>query len=167
MSKAQSMLTLFKREAAGTRKTLERVPFEKADWAPHEKSMAMGRLASHITEMQAWGVSILRDDEFDMAPPGGEPHNSPIYASTEDVLAAFDKEVSTIEAALPGITDEAWEEHWSLKRGGEEILGGGRGAFFASLVINHVIHHRGQLTVYLRLCDVPVPGLYGPSADEK
>ncbi len=167
MSMAEAMLEQFKKEAAGTRKALERVPFDKADWAPHEKSMTLGRLAGHIAEMQAWGVSILTSDEFDMAPPDGEPYKSPVHESTDDVLAAFDQGAAAIEAALPGVSDEAWVEHWSLKSGGEELIGGPRGEFFAMLVINHVIHHRGQLTVYLRLCDVAVPGMYGPSADEK
>ena len=167
MSKAQVMLEQFEQEAAGTRKALERVPFDKADWAPHEKSMTLGRLAGHIAEMGAWGASILTSDEFDMAPADGEPYKSPVHESTDDILATFDQGVSAVEAALPGVTDEAWAEHWSLKSGGEELLGGPRGALFGNLVINHVIHHRGQLTVYLRLCDVPVPGMYGPSADEK
>jgi uncharacterized damage-inducible protein DinB len=123
MSKAQGMLKLYKREAVGTRKALERVPFDKAEWAPHEK--------------------------------------------TDDLLATFDQGVSAIEAALADVTDEAWTEHWSLKSGGTEVAGGRRGAFFGSLVLNHVIHHRGQLTVYLRLLDIPVPALYGPSADEQ
>jgi len=166
MSKAQGILKLFTREAAGTRRALERVPFDKAEWAPHEKSMTLGRLAGHIAEMQTWGVSILTSDEFDMA-PGGEAYASPVFESLDDLLATFDEGVSAIEAALPGVTDEAWMEHWSLKSGGEEVFGAPRGGFFSSMVINHVIHHRGQLTVYLRLCDVPVPGIYGPSADEQ
>ncbi len=166
MSMAQTMLEQFKQEAAGTRKALERVPFEKAEWAPHEKSMTLGRLAGHIAEMPAWGVSILTTDEFDMAPPDGEPYKSPVHESIDDVLATFDQGVSAVEAALPGVTDEAWAEHWSLKSGGEEVMGGPRGELFRNMVTNHIIHHRGQLTVYLRLCDVPVPGMYGPSADE-
>ena len=167
MSMAQGMLAQYKQEAAGTRKMLERVPFEKADWAPHEKSMALGRLAAHIAEMQAWGASILTDDEFDMAPTDGEPYKSPVFESTEQLLAAFDEGAAAIEAALPDVSDEALMEHWSLKSGGEEIFGGPRGQFFGMLTINHIIHHRGQLSVYLRLCDVAVPGMYGPSADEK
>ena len=167
MSMAQVMLEQFKQEASGTRKALERVPFDKAEWAPHEKSMTLGRLAGHIAEMPSWGASILTSDEFDMAPPDGEPYKSQVHESTDDVLATFDQGVSAVEAALPGVTDEAWADHWSLKSGGEEVLGGPRGALFGNLVINHTIHHRGQLTVYLRLCDVPVPGMYGPSADEQ
>lgn len=167
MSMAQAMLAQFKQEAGGTRKMLERVPFEKADWAPHEKSMALGRLAAHIAEMQGWGASILTSDEFDMAPPDGEAYKAQVFESTDELLAAFDEGVAAIEAALPDVSDEAWMEHWSLKSGGEEVFGGPRGPIFGTLTINHVIHHRGQLSVYLRLCDVPVPGVYGPSADEK
>ena len=91
MSMAQAMLEQYKQEAAGTRKALERVPFDKAEWAPHEKSMTLGRLAGHIVEMQAWGASILTSDEFDMAPADGEPYESPVFESTDDVLAGFDK----------------------------------------------------------------------------
>ncbi len=167
MSMAQAMLEQFKKEAAGTRRMLERVPFDKAEWAPHEKSMTLGRLAGHIAEMPGWGASILTTDEFDMAPPDGEPYTPPVHESIDDVLATFDQGVSAIEAALPGVADEAFGEHWSLKSGGEEVMGGPRGALFGNMVTNHIIHHRGQLTVYLRLCDVPVPGMYGPSADEK
>ena len=167
MSTTQAILEHFTTVMAGTRKALERVPFEKAEWAPHEKSMTLGRLAGHIAEMPGWGVSILKTDEFDMAPVDGESYKAPVHESIDDVLATFDRGVSAVEAALPGVADEAWAEHWSLKSGGEEIMGGPRGALFGNMVTNHVIHHRGQLTVYLRLCDVPVPGMYGPSADEQ
>ena len=167
MSKAQEMLDQFTREAAGTRKALERVPFEKAEWAPHEKSMTLGRLAGHLAEAPSWGVSILTTEGLDMAPAGGEGgYTPPVFESLDDILGAFDQGVSEIEAALPDLTDEALAEHWSLKSGGEEIMGGPRGGFFANMVTSHIIHHRGQLSVYLRLCDVPVPGMYGPSADE-
>ena len=166
MSIAQAMLEQFKQESAGTRKALECVPFDKAEWAPHEKSMTLGRLAGHIAEMPGWGASILTTDEFDMAPADGEAYTPPIHESTDDVLATFDQGVSAIEAALPDVTDEAFGKHWSLKSGGEEVMGGPRGALFGNMVTNHIIHHRGQLSVYLRLCDVPVPGMYGPSADE-
>ena len=167
MSTAQTMLEDFQTVMAGTRKALERVPFEKADWAPHEKSMTLGRLAGHIAEAPGWGLSILTTDELDMAPADGGGYTPPVFESIDDVLATFDRGVSAVEAALPDLTDEALAEYWSLKSGGEEIFGGPRGTFFGNMVTNHVIHHRGQLTVYLRLCDVPVPGMYGPSADEK
>jgi len=166
MSMAEMMSEHFTTVMTGTRKALERVPFDKAEWAPHEKSMTLGRLAGHIAEAPGWGLSILTSDGMDMSPSEGGGYTPPVFESTDDVLAAFDKAVSAVEATLPGMTDEALAEHWSLKSGGEEIMGGPRGAFFGNMVTNHVIHHRGQLTVYLRLCDVPVPGMYGPSADE-
>ncbi len=167
MSMAKAMLEQFKQEATGTRKALERVPFDKAEWTPHEKSMTLGRLAGHIAEAPGWGLSILTTDELDMAPADRGGYTPPVFESIDDVLATFDRGVSAVEAALPDLTDEALAEYWSLKSGGEEIFGGPRGTFFGNMVTNHVIHHRGQLTVYLRLCDVPVPGMYGPSADEK
>ena len=168
MSMAETMLAQFKREATGTRKALERVPFEKADWAPHEKSMTLGRLAGHLAEAPSWGVSILTSEELDMSPAGGEGgYKPPVFESLDDILAAFDRGVADIETALPGLSDEALAQHWSLKSGGEEIMGGPRGVFFQNMVTSHIIHHRGQLSVYLRLCDVPVPGMYGPSADER
>ena len=167
MSMAKAMLEQFKREMAGTRKALERVPFDKAEWAPHEKSMTLGRLAGHLAEAPSWGVSILTTEELDIAPAGGNSYKPPVFESLDDILATFDQGVLAVEAALPDVTDEALTEHWSLKSGGKEILGGPRGALFGNMVTSHVIHHRGQLTVYLRLCDVPVPGMYGPSADEK
>ena len=164
---AEMMLEHFTTVMAGTRKALERVPFDKAEWAPHEKSMTLGRLAGHLAEAPSWGVSILTSEELDMSPEGGEGYKPPVFESLDDIVAAFDQGVANIETALPGLPDEALAQHWSLKSGGEEIMGGPRGVFFQNMVTSHIIHHRGQLSVYLRLCDVPVPGMYGPSADER
>ncbi|GMR13095.1 MAG: hypothetical protein BMS9Abin29_1294 [Gemmatimonadota bacterium] len=164
---AQALMAQFEQEMAGTRRALERVPFDKADWAPHEKSMTMSKLACHIAEMPGWGVSILESDEYDMNPPGGEPYAPPEVESTEELLAMFDSGVAAAKAKLPTISDEAMMSHWALLSGGQEIHGGPRGAVFNNMIIGHVIHHRGQLTVYLRLNGVPVPALYGPSADEQ
>ncbi len=167
MSMAETLFAQFKQEMAGTRTTLERVPFEKAEWAPHEKSMSVGRLAGHISEMTGWGAAVLTTEEFDMNPVDGEGHKPFEPQSLEDILSTFDGGVSAIEAALPGMSDEALGVHWSLKSGGEEIMGAPRGAFFRDVVTSHVIHHRAQLGVYLRLLGIPVPGMYGPSADEQ
>ena len=164
---ARGLMAQFEHETAGTRRALERVPFDKADWAPHEKSMTLGRLACHIAEMQGWGASILETEEFDMNPPGGEPYTSPEIKSTEELLALFDSGVVATKAKLPTMSDEAMMTNWRLLSGGEEMFGGPRGPIFRSMIISHVIHHRGQLTVYLRLNGVPVPALYGPSADEQ
>ena len=165
-SQAEALLAQFKQEMAATRTTLERVPFEKADWAPHEKSMTLGRLAGHIAEMPGWGAGVLTTEEFDMNPVDGEGYQAPELKSLDDLLAAFDAGVSSAEAALPGMSDEALAVHWSLKSGGEEVMGAPRGAFFRDIITSHVIHHRAQLGVYFRLLDIPVPGPYGPSADE-
>ncbi len=164
---AQALMAAFEQEMVGTRRALERVPFDKADWAPHEKSMTLGRLAAHIAETAGWGLSVLASDEYDMNPPGGEPYTSAEVKSTEELLAMFDSGVAAAKAKLPTMSDEAMMANWRLLSGGEEVFGGPRGPVFNNMIINHVIHHRGQLTVYLRLNDVPVPALYGPSADEQ
>lgn len=164
---AQALMAQFEQEIAGTRRALERVPFDKADWAPHEKSMTLGRLAGHIAEMPGWGTSILGSDEFDMNPPGGEPYKPAEVESTEELLAMFDSGVASAKAKLPTMSDEAMMSNWRLLSGGEEVVGGPRGPLFNNMIIGHMIHHRGQLTVYLRLNGVPVPALYGPSADEQ
>lgn len=165
-SQAEWLLAQFKQEMAATRTTLERVPFAKADWAPHEKSMTLGRLASHIAEMPGWGAGVLTTEEYDMNPAEGEAYTAPEMNSVDDLLAAFDAGVASAEAALPGMSDEALAVHWSLKSGGKEVMGAPRGNFFRDVITSHLIHHRAQLGVYLRLLDVPVPGPYGPSADE-
>ena len=164
---AQALMAQFEQEMAGTRRALERVPFDKADWAPHEKSMTLGRLAGHIAEMAGWGLSVLASDEYDMNPPGGEPYTPAVVNSTEELLAMFDSGVTAVKAKLPTLSDEAMMSNWRLLSGGEEVFGGPRGPVFDNMIIRHTIHHRGQLTVYLRLNDVPVPALYGPSADEQ
>ena len=166
MSMAETLFAQFKQEMAGARTTLERVPFDKAEWAPHEKSMTLGRLAGHIAEMTGWGASVLTTEEYDMNPVDGEGYQPSEPQSLDDILSTFDAGVSAIEGVLPGMSDEALGVHWSLKSGGEEIMGAPRGKFFRDVVTSHVIHHRAQLGVYLRLLDVPVPGMYGPSADE-
>lgn len=167
MSMAQVLAAQFEAEMALTRKALERVPFDKADWAPHEKSMTMSRLAGHIAEMPGWGASMLDSEEFNMNPPGGEPYEPTTVTSSEQLLTMFDAGVEAANAKLPDLSDEAMMATWTLKSGEDEIVSGPRGAIFGNMIINHVIHHRGQLTVYLRLCDVAVPAIYGPSADEQ
>ena len=164
---ARGLLSQFEQEMASTRRALERVPFDDPDWAPHEKSMTLGRLAGHIAEMPGWGAGMLESDEFDMHPPGGEPYAHPEVNSTEELLAVFDAGVEATKAKLPSMSDEAMMATWRLLNGGEEVFGGPRGPVFTGMILSHVIHHRGQLTVYLRLNGVPVPAIYGPSADEQ
>lgn len=163
---AEVLLPELDQEMAGTRRTLERVPMDRVDWRPHEKSMAMGYLAGHIAELPKWAVLGLKEDSFDLAPPDGEPYRSPEHESVESLLADFDANLSEARVAISAAPDEAFGEEWTLLRGGETLFTMPRLSVVRTFVLNHMVHHRGQLTVYLRLNGVPVPGLYGPSADE-
>lgn len=165
MGISASMLPEFDHEMANTRKTLDRIPDNKFGWKPHDKSSSLGALASHLSNLVAWTNTAIDLDEFDMA-PGGVPMKSPEYHSREEVLNAFDKNVSTARAAIEGATDERMFGLWALLAGGNQVLAMPRVAVLRSFVLNHMIHHRAQLGVYLRLNDIPVPSIYGPSADE-
>jgi uncharacterized damage-inducible protein DinB len=127
----------------------------------------MGSLATHIANMTGWAVDVIEKDSFDIAPPGAPPYKEEPAASRQELLALFDKSTTAARAALAGATDEGLAQTWSLLAGGQTILSMPRIACIRSFVMNHTIHHRAQLTVYLRLNDVPVPALYGPSADEQ
>jgi uncharacterized damage-inducible protein DinB len=162
----QALLPEFDQEMANTRKTLERVPFEKFTWKPHEKSMPMGRLAVHLAEMPGWSVETINKESLDVAPPGGPQYQPPEIKSREDLVALFDKNVAAGRVAIAGASDDELMKNWSLLAGGKTIFTMPRIAVLRSMVMNHIIHHRAQLGVYLRLNDVPVPGHYGPSADE-
>jgi uncharacterized damage-inducible protein DinB len=163
---SEMILPEFEQEMANTRKTLERVPDEKFDWKPHEKSFSLGGLATHLANIPSWTVNAFEKDELDIAPPGAPPFRMEQAKSTADLLAAFDKNVAEARAALTGASDELWFGNWSLLRGGNIIMTLPRAAVMRGFVMSHLIHHRAQLGVYLRLLDVPVPAIYGPSADE-
>lgn len=152
----------FTHEASQTRKVLERVPMDKLDFKPHEKSMTLQKLTAHVSDLAAWTGMVLSAPELDLA--GG--YVTPPFASPEELLAIFDKNVSATNAALQAATDEGLGEMWTLRAGSHVILTMPKGQCVRSLCFNHTIHHRGQLSVYLRLVGVPVPGMYGPSADE-
>ena len=166
MSIAQSLLPEFDQEMAGTRKTLERVLDDKLDWRPHEKSMTMGGLATHIANMLNWATITLTKDSFDFQPEGSEPYRETQVKSRAELLAKFDQGLTAARAALAATTDEAMMEKWSLLKGGNAVFTMPRIACLRGLILNHLIHHRAQLGVYLRMNDVSVPALYGPSADE-
>ncbi len=156
----------FDREMATTRKMLERVPFEKFDWAPHAKSMPLGRLAKHIAALPGMAAIILGTESHSFGGPG-----KPLeIASAADLVAHFDAKAKEARAALEGTTDEHLAEHWEMtfKSGDVErkTFEGPRALAFRALFIDHLIHHRAQLGVYLRLNDIAIPGSYGPSADE-
>ncbi len=161
MSISAALLPEFDQEMATTRKTLERVPNDKLAWKPHTKSMTLGRLASHIAEMPSWANVGLSMDVMDMA--NYKPWEG---ASREEILAVFDKNVAEARAAIAAASDEKYMSNWSLAMGGKTIMTMPKIAVVRSFMLNHVIHHRGQFSVYLRLNDIAVPSIYGPSADE-
>ena len=163
---SDALLPEFDQEMAGARRTLERVPADKLDWRPHEKSMTMIHLAGHLGFIPSWASMTLAEDQVDLA-PGGEPTTPPPPpASVEELLANFDKNVADARAAIAAASDSDLTKPWTLLRNGETIMTMPKVAVLRSWVMNHLIHHRAQLGVYLRLNDVPVPAMYGSSADE-
>jgi uncharacterized damage-inducible protein DinB len=165
MSIAQSMLPEFDHEMANTRKTLERVPTDKFAWKPHEKSMSMGTLATHVANLISWTNVSIDLEVLDMA-PGGVQMKTPECHTTEELLTMFDENLAKARKTLAGTSDEHLFKNWSLEQNGQHILTMPRVAVLRSFVMNHLIHHRAQLGVYLRLNDIAVPSIYGPSADE-
>jgi len=166
MGMSDMMIGEFDHEMANTRKTLERVPEDKFDWKPHEKSTSLGGLGTHLANIPSWTVNTFTQDELDIAPPGASPFRLEQAKSQAALLEAFDKNVAEGRAALLKASDESWGQEWSLLSGGNRIFSLPRAAVMRSFVMSHMIHHRAQLGVYLRLLDVPVPAIYGPSADE-
>lgn len=150
-------------EAKTARACLERVPADKFDWKPHEKSMEMGRLASHISEMFQWTGSTLDHDVLDFAKMDYKPFEP---KTTDDLLEHFDKGVAEAIGALKNAQDEAFMKDWTMRNGEQVYFTMPKAAVMRTFVLSHIIHHRGQLSVYLRLNDIPVPSIYGPSADE-
>jgi uncharacterized damage-inducible protein DinB len=159
-------LAELEREVAPTRKMLERVPLDRADWKPHEKSMALNGLATHVANLPSWTALTLDQDELDIAPVGQPPYRMEPFTSTRDLLAAFDKNVEDARKSLEASTDERLEEDWTLLAGGHKIFTDSKKMVLRQYVFNHIAHHRAQLGVYLRLNGIPVPATYGPSADE-
>jgi len=162
MSISQNLLPEYDQEMTNTRKLLERVPDDKLNYQPHPKSMTLGRLATHIAELPGWGKQTLESEVLEME-PGFKPH---IAASREELLGMFDKSAAEARAAIAAASDEDWHKIWSFKVAGQTIISLPRTAVVRSMVMNHLIHHRAQLGVFLRLNDVEIPGMYGPSADE-
>ena len=166
MSLSDALLPEFDHEMANTRKSLERVPEDKLDWKPHTKSMTLGHLAGHLAEIPTWGATTVNEGSFDIAPPDGPAHEPFKAKSVAEALERFDKNVADARAAIEGASDETLLRPWSLLHGGNTVFTLPRIAVLRSFVMSHSIHHRAQLGVYLRLNDVPVPSIYGPSADE-
>jgi len=163
MSFSDHFLPEFDQEMANTRKILAVVPEALFTWKPHEKSMKLGRLASHVAEMPNWAETTINTDQLVV-----EPHFKPFNAGASDeLLECFDKYVLAGRAAIAGATDDHLAKTWSLVFGGRTLMSMPRTLVLRNMVMNHMIHHRGQLSVYLRLNNVAVPGMYGASADEK
>ena len=162
MAIVDALMPEFDHEMASTRKVLERVPEDRFDWKPHQKSFSLGELATHVATLPTWGTETLLRSEIDV---GSNPRAAAIV-SKSTMLATFDRNVADARAALAGKTDAELAAMWSLKRNGKTVFSMPKTAVLRSFVLNHLVHHRAQLTVYLRLLDVPVPSLYGPSADE-
>jgi uncharacterized damage-inducible protein DinB len=162
MSLSESLLPEFDLEAANTRRTLERVPDDKLGWRPHPKSGTLGWLAGHVGNLPSWAAIAIGQDVLELDPD----YKQEAPASRQEILAAFDKNVAAARAAIAGASDEKLLSNWTLRVAGRDAFTMPKVAVLRSFVMNHLIHHRAQLTVYLRLLDVPVPALYGPSADE-
>lgn len=166
MSMNQALLPEFDQEIANTQKTLERVPEEKLDWKPHTKSGTMGWLAGHVANLPSWAAIVINQDSLDLAPGGAPPPALPAPSSRRELLESFEKNAALGRAAIAGASDEHLLKPWTLLKAGATVMTLPRIAVVRSFVMNHLIHHRAQLGVYLRMNDIPVPALYGPSADE-
>lgn len=159
---AENLLPEFEFEMALTRKVLEKVDWTKKDWKPHDKSMSFGELAAHLGEVTNWCIDTLTKPEVDMAKT---PYAKPNFNTLEDLLSAFDRGVEECKKVLLATKDSAFDEIWKLKAGEQVFISMPRIAVYRGFIIKHMVHHRGQMTVYLRLNDIAVPSVYGPSAD--
>jgi uncharacterized damage-inducible protein DinB len=162
MAIKDALLADYDHEMGTTRRLLERLPDDKLAWKPHEKSMSLGGLATHLSRIASWGATILNDPFFDLAET---PQAGSELTSRAAILASFDDARARTRAWMDKIDGE-YNALWTLKRGGQQLFSVPRVSAFRSFVLHHIIHHRGQLSVYLRLNDVPIPAIYGPSADE-
>jgi len=162
MALKDTLLAEFDHEMGTTRRLLERIPDGKFGWKPHDRSRSLGELATHLSNLPNWGTTILNDLAYDLV---AGPPNAADAATRADVLSHFDSATSRTRAALDK-TDAELGAQWKLKRGDQELFSLPRAVAFRMFVLYHLVHHRGQLSVYLRLNDVPVPAMYGPTADE-
>jgi len=166
MSYAESLLPEFDQEMANTRKVLERIPDDKLDWKPHPKSNTIGWNANHIADIPNWTVLALTRPSLDIAPVDGPKYEFPSLRSRQSILDLFDRNVAAARQAISEVKDEDLGCIWELSQAGQVFLTMPRPAVVRGFVLNHLIHHRAHLCVYLRLNDIPVPGMYGPSGDD-
>lgn len=167
MAIRDAFLPEFDHEMAVTRKTLERVPEGNPDWKPHDKSMTIGRLAGHLAELNSLVPIAMERELLDFRAPGAPPRQPNIMSSRAKLLEDFDKNVAAARAAIAQASDDQLMKVFTLQSAGKTIFALPRAAVLRGFILNHIIHHRGQLSVYLRLNNVPVPSIYGPSADEQ
>ena len=159
---SQTLLPEFDEEMKNTRKMLERVPDGKSDYKPHPKSMTLAQLATHIAQLPGWTKETLDLEVLEIGPD----YKPDLFTTREELLSVFDKCVAVAREKIAKATDEDWQVNWQFKYNGQIVISMPRAAVMRSVVMNHLIHHRAQLGVYLRLNDVAIPGMYGPSADE-
>ena len=163
MTTADALRAEFDRETRATRRYLERVPGDRLAWRPHQKSFTAGELASHIVECVRWTDAIFSGDEFNVDPASFTPYRA---SSVTELLDTFDADVARGMQVLANVGDDAVSRPWRMKVKGTVRFERPKSVVFRDFTLSHLIHHRGQLSVYLRLLDVPVPGAYGPTADE-
>lgn len=166
MKISDMLLQEFDQEIPGARKTLERVPDDRLEWSPHAKSGTMGWLAGHLANVPSWAALTITQDSLDLAPGGKPLPPPPRPESSAELVALLDGNAAEGRAAIAGARDEDLLKPWTLLQNGQELMTMPRLAVLRSFVFSHLIHHRAQLGVYLRLNDIPVPSIYGPSADE-
>ena len=166
MNYVETIRPEFDREMANTRKVLECVPDDKLDWQAYPKSHTIGWNANHLAEILGWVEGILTAPAWDIAPIGGEPYQSPKLTSRQEILELFDRNVAAARKAIVAVKNDDLTQPWSLLKAGTPIFTMPRGKVIRRFVLNHLIHHRAILCVYLRLNDIPVPGMYDPSGNE-
>lgn len=166
MTLAQALLPEFTQEMAGLRRAIERIPAGRLDYRPHAKCFTLGQLANHLVEIPGWTVSTLTMDELDLAHPDVAAKRPAPSQDAAGLLRTLDAAVEKVLGVLPQASDATLGQNWTLKNGGETVFTMPRAAVLRAFVLNHLVHHRAQLGLYLRLLEVPVPALYGPSADE-
>lgn len=164
MTVSEALLSEFDVEMAKTRNALERVPADKAEFVPHPKSMPMGKLAAHVAQLADFGLTVVSSPELDFSKTSYQPLQ---FESAAQLVKVLDEGAAKVRAALAGMPDSAWVENWKLSFEGKTLFDKSRFLAYREMFLNHVIHHRAQLGVYLRLNEIPVPATYGPSADEQ
>jgi hypothetical protein len=164
MNVSELLLPELDEEIKMTRSTLERVPVGEPDFAPHAKSMPMGRLAFLVAQLGAFGLSVLTTPEFDLSKGNFKP--APLESAAQ-LVKMFDEGTTKVRSALAGIPDEKWKDNWKLVMKDKKLFEGSRFLAYRQMFLNHLVHHRAQLGVYLRMNNLSVPAIYGPSADEK